>query len=83
MTDIGRSRRALDIQTRETDSANVCSGEGATKSCSHDCLSAFWNKEMLKKAARWRMQWHNLSKRQRQQVLLDYLRKKQVHQASM
>ena len=54
-----------------------------TKCCSHDCLSAFRNKEMLKKAARWRMQWHKLSRRQRQQVLLDYLRNRRVQQASM
>ena len=57
--------------------------KATTKCCSHDCLSAFRKKEMLKKAARWRMQWHKLSRRQRRQVLLDYLRKKHVHQASM
>ena len=49
--------------------------KATTKCCSHDCLSAFRKKEMLKKAARWRMQWHKLSRRQRRQVLLDYLRK--------
>ena len=62
----------------------VCArAKATTKCCSHDCLSAFRKKEMLKKAARWRMQWHKLSRRQRRQVLLDYLRKKHVHQASM